>query len=816
MRHALRLLFRNPGWTTASLLCLALGIGATTAIFSVVNAVVLRPLPYRNSEELVRVYSEFPTFPNGGLHRFWISPPEFVNLRKDQQSFTQLEAWQNSGANLAGAGAEPVRVVSAGLSGTLLSTLGVQPLLGRLLEAGDDKEGVPLVAVVSYGLWQGSFGGDPALVGKEILYNGSKCTVVGIMKPGFNFPPGDPQPPEIWIPLQLTSQDMNRWGNHRLYLMGRLKSGFSIEKGRQDLERLHTAYGLEGSNMVHRLNPKFHPLVAYPLLEETVGNVRPAMLMLMAATVLVLLIACGNVANLLLARAESRQREIAVRRAMGASASGLVRQFLLEGILLSGIGSIFGVAIGWGALRLILAAAGTAIPRASEVRLDGSVLLFSLACALFTGVVFGLAPLVQSLRGKPNDVLKAAGSRTTATREAHWMRQGLVVGEMALALVLLVGAGLLLDAFWRLAQVHSGVNPDGVLSMRIILPSQVYKSDAEVQHVWSEVRDRVSRIPGVESVSLLGGLMPLRPVNANDTYIEGLVPKPGGPIHNVDYWNAAVPGYFQMMGIPLVEGRYLEERDGAGAPRVLVVNETFASTFYGKGSAIGRRVKPGGSPDDPKDPWFTIVGVVKDVKNQGLDRPAGTELYFSLAQTGNNTRGATLLIKGKGDPWQWVSPARQAIRSIDAQLPLAQVRPLEEAISAARARPRFLALLLGLFAGLALGLAALGIFSVMSYTVAQRTNEFGVRMALGAGGLDVLRLVLKQAMVLVVAGMLAGAAGSLGLTRLLKGAVAGLGEMRPGAWAGAAVLLLIVTLAACLGPARRATRVDPSVALRYE
>jgi putative ABC transport system permease protein len=330
------------------------------------------------------------------------------------------------------------------------------------------------------------------------------------------------------------------------------------------------------------------------------------------------------------------------------------------------------------------------------------------------------------------------------------------------------------------------------------------------------MRERLSRIPGVQGVALVAGLPPQRPINANDTYIEGLVPTPGGPIHNVDYWNAVSPGYFELAGVPLVAGRSVEERDGAGAPPVLVVNETFARTFYGSQSALGRRVKPGGGPNNQDVPWFTIVGVVKDVKNQGLDRAAGTELYFSHAQLGNRNRSMGVLLKGSGDPWDLVRPARHEIRQIDNSLPISQVRPLEDAISQARAQPRFLALLLGLFALVAMGLAALGIFSVMSYTVAQRTNEFGVRMALGADGRDVLRLVLSQGLRVICLGLLLGGACAAALARLMQGVVFGVGEFRLIPCLATTALLLLVTLLACYGPARRATKVDPMVALRYE
>lgn len=813
LKFAARQLRHSPAFTAAAVACLALGIGATTAIFSVVNAVVLRPLPYRESGRLMRLYSEWPTWSGGGMWRFWISPPEFADLRRDNQMFENLDAWQPGGVNLSPAGRDPVRVNMAQVSGTLLATLGVAPVRGRLIEPVDDREGAPLTAVISYGLWQGAFGGEADAVGREVLVNGNKTTVIGVMPRGFEFPPGDPEPAELWAPLQLTSGDMERWGNHRLSLVGRLKPGMSAAQASRELDRLEQVYGqIEGPGR-HRPNPRTHTLGTFPLLDETVGSVKPAMLMMLGATALVLLIACGNVANLLLARAQARQREVALRQAMGASTSGLLWQFFLEGLMLSGAGAVVGLGLAFVILKLILATGASNIPRAAEVTLDRTVLLVALAAAMATGVVFALAPLVQTVRARLFDTLKAAGGRTTATREAHWLRGSLVAGEMALALMLLAGAGLLLDTFWRLTRTDPGVRPEGVMSMRISLPQQSYPQPADVRRFWRDTLDRVGRLPGVTGVSVVSGLPPQRPINANDTFIEGLVPKPGGPIHNVDYWNGASAGMFEMLGVPLVEGRYLETRDGEGASLALVVNETFARTFYGKDSAIGKRVRP---EIRESAPWYTIVGVVKDVKNQGLDRPAGTELFFSLPQA-PGARAGTLLVKtASGDPWSVLAPVRQAVREIDPALPLAQVRPLEDALSAARVRPRFLAFLLTLFALVALGLAATGIFSVMMYAVAQRTNEFGVRMALGAEAAQVVGLVLGQGMKLVLAGIALGGAAGWALARALRGTIAGLGEFHWAPLAAAVLVLAGVTLVACWAPARRATRVDPVTALRCE
>lgn len=815
LRFAVRQLTRSPGFTAAALVCLALGTGATSAIFTVVNAVVLRPLPYKESQNLVRLYTEWPTWPGGGMWRFWVSPPEFRDLRRDNQVFETVDAWQPVGVNLSTSGREPVRVNATLVSGTLLSSLGVAPMRGRLLEPADDAEGAPPAIVISYGLWQGAFGGEDGVIGKQVTANGFKATVAGVMPRGFEFPPGQTEPAEVWSPLQLTSRDMDRWGNHRLSLIARLKPGLTASDAARDLDRMEREFGQAASNSSHRPNPTTHTLTAFPLIEETIGDVRPAMLLLLGATALVLLIACGNVANLLLARAQTRQREVAVRQAMGASAGGLMRQFLLEGLLLSGTGAVLGLALGWAMLRLILTAGAGSIPRASEVQLDGAVLAFTLAGALLTGVVFALAPLAQTIRTRLFETLKSGGGRTTATREAHWLRSSLVVGEMALALVLLGGAALLLDAFWRLTKTDPGVRSAGIMSMRVALPMQDYPQPDSVRRFWSEALGRVHNLPGVTGAALIAGLPPDRPINANDTFIEGLVPKPGGPGHNVAYWNGVSPGAFEMLGVKLVEGRLFDQRDGDGAPPVLIVNQTFARSYYGDQSALGRRVKPGGSPND-QSPWFTIIGVVKDIKNAGLDKPAATELFFSLSQSPNQ-RMATLLVKtAGGDPWSLVAPVRSQIHSIDASLPLSQVRPLDDAIASARAQPRFLAMLLALFAAVALGLAATGIFSVMTYAVAQRTSEFGVRLALGARASQVLGLVIAQGMKLVAVGAAVGAIAGWVLMRILRTSISGLGEIHWVPLALVLAVLILVTMAACLAPARRATLVDPVNALRTE
>ena len=806
---ALRILLRNPGFTAAAVLCLALGIGATTAIFSVVYAVVLRPLPYKEPDRLVRLYTEFPTFPGGGLRRFWTSRIELLELKRDLKSWQTLDGWTNTGANLAGAD-QPVRVQISVVTGTLLETLGIQPIRGRILTPADDKPNAPLVAVISEGLWKRAFGSDANIIGRDARVDGRTCTIVGVMPTGFQFPPGEVDPPEVWIPLQIDPANPGGRGNHFLYLLGRLNGDRSFEQAKDELRRHVEQVGANASPNTHLFHPQNHPLIAHPLHEEVVSKVRPALLALLAAVGFVLLIACVNVANLLLARAEARQREIAVRRAIGADRAQLLRQFLTEGVVLSGISAIAGVVIAYGGLRLLLRFAGTAVPRAAEVSLDWRMLLFTAAVSIATGVFFGLAPLAQVLGRTLHDALKSGLGRATASVHSHNLRRSMVVAEVALALVLLIGSGLMVRAFWRLQAINAGLNTSNVLTMRVALPPALYAKDPDVQRFWSTVQDRVRSLPGVTSVSMMSGLPPERPLNANDTPIENFVPRAGGPIQNIDFYMTVGDRYFETMQIPLIEGRYFDQRDGDGAPKALIVNHTLARTYWPGESALGKRLKPANRD------WHTIIGVVGDVKNAAIDKPVGTELYITYRQSPFNARAPFIAVRTTGDPANMAGAVRAEIRGVDGSLPIASVRTMDEVIYASHSRPRFLAMLLTIFSAVALILAALGIYGVISYSVAQRTSEFGIRLAMGAQPVSVLGMVLSQGMMLALAGIAAGAVGAFGLTRYMKELLFQIDALDPLTFAVMAATLAAVTAVACYVPARRATRVDPMTALRTE
>jgi len=815
LQFAARMMRKNFGFTAAAVLCMMLGIGATTGIFTVVNAVLLRPLPYAHPEQLIRVYTEFPTFPNGGLPRFWTSGPEFLDLRRDTHSWASLDAWATAGANLGGK-TQPVRVTAAYVSGSLMNTLGVNPVAGRLISDADDVKGAAGVADISYGTWRSVFGGDPDIVGHETQLDGKKCTIIGVMPKGFQFPPGEEDPAQVWTPLQIDPANPGGRGSHNYYLLGRTKPGVSAAQAQGELAALTQSYGEHRAPMIHSFDPKNHTLVSYPLQSEVVSSVRPALLMLLGAVAFVLLIASVNVANLLLARAEARRREIAIRGAMGAGLSRLARQFVTEGILLALCGAILGLVLAYGGVRLVQLTNAGGIPRADEIVMDARVLIFTLVTSLITGALFGLAPLLPLLISGISGSLKDTAGSTTGSGGAQLFRRTLVVGELAMALVLLIGCGLMLRAFWKLQEVHTGLAADNVVTMRISLPSGTYTDNAKITAFWTRLDDPLSHLPGTQSAALVSGLPPLRPPNMNDTSIEGFVKREGGPIENVDFYQAVSKDYFATMGIRLMDGRTFDDRDAKGAPLVAVVNKTMANTFWPGQNAIGRHLRP--STRDVNSPWWTVVGVVDDVKNAGLDRPAGTELYLSYRQA--EEQGVTDMYvvarTSGGNSRSLASVVRKQLNELDPSLALADVRMMDDVLQRAQARPRFLTLLLSLFSILALTIATVGIYGVVSYLVARRTKEFGLRMVLGAQGGDVLGLVMKQGAGMVLAGLAAGLLTAFALTRLMVSLLFGVAPTDATTFASVTALLAAVALAACYVPARRATHVDPMQTLRYE
>jgi predicted permease len=812
LKFAFRQLLKNPGFTAVAVLTLALGIGANTAIFSVVNAVLLRPLPYANSERLVRIYTDFPAHPNDGLRRNPLSQPEFLELQRDGRSWDAIQGWQKSGVNLAGEN-EPVRATAAFVTGGLLNLLGVPPLHGRLIAPADDEPGASLTANISFGFWQRAFGGERGIVGREILLNGSKCTVVGVMPEDFRFPPGDSDAPEVWAPIQINPARPRGRGSHNLSVVGRLKSGVTIEQSRSELTSLVKQAGETASAAAHHFDPEEHTLSTDGLRDAVVQNVKPALRMLLGAVCFVLLIACVNVGNLLLARAEGRQREIALRGALGASLPRLARQFVTEGLLLSFLGAALGVLLACGGLHLVKTASEASIPRAAEIGLDARVLFFAIGICVVSGLVFGLTPLMHLAKQNLQDALKSAAASTTGTSSAQLVRHTLVVSELALALTLLIGTGLMLRAFWNLQQVNAGFNPGNVITASLSLPRPIYPDDASAMNFWSRLEERVTALPGAESAALISDLPPRKGAEYDYIEVEGYVPADGKPVESVDFYQAVSKDYFKTFGIRLVEGRVFEERDRSGAPDVAVINQTTARTFWKNESPIGRRLRRAGAAN----PWCTVIGVVDDVKNHGLHRPTGTEVYFARGQSyADGERNLFVAVRSPMNPSTVINALRAEVRALDPGLPLARIRTMDEVMSAAQSRPRFLTLLLTLFSSIALVLAAIGIYGVISYSVAQRTKEFGVRMALGAQRGDVLGIVLGHGMLLTVIGIAVGLGGAFVLTRFLSTLLFGVTPTDPVTFAIVSLLLGVVAFLASYIPARRATKVDPMVALRYE
>ncbi len=818
-KFAVRSLVKTPGFTLVALFTLALGIGGTVAIFSMVNAVLLKPLPFAQPERLVRIYTEFPSYPNGGIRRFVASEAEYFDLLRETRSWQSLGAWSTGGVNITTSEA-PIRVTASFVTGGLLASLGVAPAFGRGITPKDDEPGAPRVAIISHGLWQRAYGGDRAIVGRDILLDGRNQTVVGVMPEDFRFPVGDAQTSDIWVPSQIDPAHAVN-DSHSVALLGHLKPGVTLQQAQAELDALVLESGRTGSG--HHFDPKDHTLLSSGLHDEVVRSVRPALQMLFGAVCFLLLIACANVASLLLARAEARQREIAIRGALGAGLRRLARQFASEGILLSLLGALFGLLFAQSGLQLVKLTGTTSMSQVADARIDGNVILFAVAMSLLTGLVFGLAPLVHVLKRNLHGAMKSAAASTTEGGGTQRFRQALIVGQLALALVLLTGTGLMLRAFWKLQQVDAGFDPRGVVTMAVALPESLYEGEA-ARSFWTKLQGRLSALPGVQSAALTKDLPPASEGFGFGTQIEGFVPVAGGPIalvpgHDVstpvvDYYRIITPSYFETLKIRLVEGRRFDERDDAQSARVAIVNQTLVRAIWGSASALGHRLRPAGNPS-----WYTIIGVVADTPNAGLAEPAGTEIYFSYAQEwalSARLRVPYIAVRSSAPTASVVSAVGRELAGIDPTLPLAKVRTMEEVMSEAQSRPRFLTLVLSLFASVALVLAAVGIYGVISYAVAQRTREFGIRMALGAQPRSVQNLVIRQGLTLVVCGLLVGLACSLALTRFLSGFLFGIAPKDPVAFVGVSLLLGATAMLASYIPARRATRVDPLVALRAE
>jgi putative ABC transport system permease protein len=800
LRYGLRMLLKNPGFTLVAVVALALGIGANSAIFSVVNSLLLRPLPFEQPDRLVQVWE---TIPQRGRFEVPASFPNFADWRDQNQVFEQTVAYSDWSFNLTGA-AEPERIRSAIVSPAFFSTLGIQPILGRTLLPGEDQPGKDLSVVISRRLWQRRFNSDPNVVGKTVDLSGKSFTVVGVIAPPADLP-GLSDDTELWAPVSqgfgLTNR---RW--HSLNVIARLKPGVGREQAQADMERIAAA--------LSRQYPEANAdrgLRIVPLHEQVVGNARPALLVLLGAVVFVLLIASTNVANMLLARATARQKEIAIRTALGAGRWRLVRQLLTESLLLALAGGTLGLLLALWGVDLLTAFGPSDLPRVKEVAIDGRVLAFTFAVSLLVGLVFGLVPGLQSSRPELNETLKEGGRSATGGAGRRRVRSLLVVTEVTLSLVLLVGAGLLLKSFFRLRAVNPGFNPQNVLTIQLDLNGPNYQKGSQLISFHDQLLDRVKALPGVEAAATASAV-PIAPDAGFSRLafaIEGQTPDPADS--PVAFYNGVSPDYFRAMQIPVLRGRAFDERDVRGSLGVAVVNETLARRYFPDSDPVGRRV----TLNDPKEEdWATIVGVVKDTKPRELAGEPVAEMYMPYAQQPEPSMA--LMIRTAGRPDAVAAAVRREVLALDHDQPVYSVRTLPAVMSEAVATPRFRTFLLGAFAALALALAVVGIYGVMSYAVTRRTHEFGIRMALGAQGKDVLKLVVGHGMALALAGVLLGLAASFALTRLLAGLLYGVTPTDPLTFACVSLLLVAVALAACLIPALRAAKVDPMVALRYE
>ncbi|MBV8858093.1 MAG: ABC transporter permease [Acidobacteria bacterium] len=794
LRYATRRLWKSPGFAAVAVGALALGIGANTAIFSVVNSVLLRPLPYPAPEQLVQLWESRP---RQNMPRVEIAPHEFLAWADQCQSFQRLAAIDAAEYNLTGRG-EPERVTGALVSAAYFPLLGVAPAHGRAFLDEEDRPGANNVVVLGHELWQSRFNSDPSVVGQTVSLDGVACNVVGVLPRGFRLPEGA----ALARPIAFSAEDRAQPGSHFLNVLGRLKEGVSVEQASAEMATVaaRVEQSLGGTNVGHQV-------VVVPLHEQVVGGARTALLVLLGAVALVLLIACANVANLLLARAAARRREVAVRAALGASRWRIIRQLLAESLLLSGSGGALGLLLAVWGVDLLVGLDPEGVQRAGEVTLDWRVLAFTLGLSVLTGLLFGLAPALQASKTDFVESLKEGGRSGQGLARSR-LRSSLVVAEVALTLVLLVGAGLLLKSFSRLLAVDPGLDPHHVITMAVSLPQAKYGEPQRITAFYEQLLQEAAALPGVQAA----GVVSVLPLTGDDTsnfvQIEGRAPLPPGQAMRAGRRNVSAD-YFRALGIPLKRGRAFTPADTAEAQRVLVINEAMARSFFAGEDPVGKRVRT-----SDKSPWAEVVGIVGDVRHQGLDVDTRPEMFFPHLQT--PSRQMTLVVRSEGDPVALAGPLRERVRSIDKDQPVGNVKTMEGWLSESVASRRFSAALLGVFAAAAAALAALGLYGVVSYSVAQRTHEIGLRVALGARPRDVLRLVIGQGMTLTLVGTGVGVAVALALTRVMSGLLFGVGATDPAVFVTVPLLLAAVALLACYIPARRATKVDPMVALRYE
>ena len=802
IRYALRMFAKNPGFTAIAVLALALGIGANTAIFSVVDAVLLRPLPFKNPDRLVMIWENATHL---GFPKNTPSPANFLDWREQSTVFDGMAAFAEKSFNLTGLG-EPERLDGRRVSANLFDVLGVTPLVGRTFLAEEDKPGTR-VAVLSESLWKRRFGANPEIIGQAIALNGESYTVIGVVRSTITLPAFGKWRDQVWVPLAFPSEEAANRGNHFLQVIGRMKSSATLKQAQTEMQTIMARLAQEYPVYNTRIGA-----VVRPLHEEIVGDIKPALLVLLGAVVFVLLIACANVANLLLARAAVRQKEIALRLALGADRARLTKQLLVESIILSLIGALVGLGLAYAGLQVLTRFVPPEVMQADTIAINPAVLMFTLIVAIVTGVIFGLAPAIQASHLDLTDTLKEGARDSGAGVRGKRLRSSLVIAEVAVSFILLIGAGLLINSFMHLHNLDPGFRADHLLALNVDLSEVKYPDAQRRIAFFDEVVRRLRELPGVQSVAVAGNLPFTYNGDSMGIAVEGIPDPPPDQWPDVIYRTVG-PGYFATMGIPLVRGRDFTDQDTLDTTLGVVISEKTAKHYWPNEDPIGKRLKPGSTTG--QSPWRTVIGVVQDVRQNDFIAEPKMQMYLSFRQVQSLVANA-LVIRTTVDPLTLAVPARNAIWSVDKDQPVSNIETMQHIVAGAVARQRFSMLLLGIFAGLALVLSAVGIYGVMSYSVAQQRREIGIRIALGAKRSDVLAMTVKNGLKLVAVGLMFGLIMALAVTRVMASLLFGISATDPATFVMIAMVLVAVAFLASYIPALRATKIDPMIALRAQ